>query len=105
MYGSVIVPPEVAEEYGIALPEWITVQAVTDANKIMVFHKFIGLGNYRNIGFTDPGLQRKYHLRYRFDCYQFAENWVSASSQCRNPYQQYNSRKVKCPFNIHRRAC
>ena len=44
MFGSVFVTPEVAEEFGTMLPEWITVHAVSDVNKINVFNKFIGLG-------------------------------------------------------------
>jgi predicted nucleic acid-binding protein len=44
MYGSVIVTPEVANEYGDLLPEWITIQAVSDSNKVMILNKFIGLG-------------------------------------------------------------
>jgi predicted nucleic acid-binding protein len=44
IYGSVIVTPEVAHEYGEPLPEWITIQAVSDSNKIMILNKSIGLG-------------------------------------------------------------
>jgi len=44
IFGSIIVTPEVAEEYRDPLPEWITVQAVSDTDKITVFHRFIGLG-------------------------------------------------------------
>ena len=44
MYGSVIVTPEVVKEYGASLPEWITVQAVSDTNKTLVFNKLLGLG-------------------------------------------------------------
>ena len=49
MYGSIIVTPEVAQEYGAPLPEWITVQAVSDCSRITVFHKFIGLGESSSI--------------------------------------------------------
>jgi len=44
MYDSVIVTPEVADEYGDPLPEWITIQAVSDSEKIKILNKFIGLG-------------------------------------------------------------
>jgi predicted nucleic acid-binding protein len=44
MYCSILVTPEVAEEYGDPLPEWITVQAASDNNKIIAFSKFIDLG-------------------------------------------------------------
>jgi len=44
MYGSIIVTPAVVEEYGAQLPEWITVQAVSDADKVTVFNKLIGPG-------------------------------------------------------------
>jgi len=44
MYSSVIVTPEVVNEYGDTLPEWITIQAVSDSNKIKILNKFIGLG-------------------------------------------------------------
>jgi len=44
MYGSIVITPEVAEEYGVSLPEWINVQVVSDTQKIKAFHKFIGLG-------------------------------------------------------------
>ena len=52
MYGSIIITPEVAEEYGIALPEWIAVKAVSGADKVAVFHKFIGLGESSAIALT-----------------------------------------------------
>jgi predicted nucleic acid-binding protein len=44
MYGSVIVTPEVAGEYGDPLPEWIIIKAVSDFNKIVVFNRSIDLG-------------------------------------------------------------
>jgi len=44
LFGSVIVTPEVAKEYGAPLPEWIFVQAVSDSEKIKILNKFIGLG-------------------------------------------------------------
>jgi predicted nucleic acid-binding protein len=44
IYHSVIVTPEIAEEYGNPLPEWIIVQAVSDFNKTFVLNKFIDLG-------------------------------------------------------------
>jgi predicted nucleic acid-binding protein len=44
MYRSVLVTPEVASEYGDPLPDWITVQAVSDHHKITAFNKFIDLG-------------------------------------------------------------
>jgi predicted nucleic acid-binding protein len=44
MYGSILVTPEVAEEYGVPLLEWVIVQAVHDPRKINVFNKIVGLG-------------------------------------------------------------
>jgi predicted nucleic acid-binding protein len=44
MYRSILVTPEIKEEYGDPLPEWITVQAAFDYNKIIAFSKFIDLG-------------------------------------------------------------
>jgi len=44
MYGSIIITPEVMEEYGVPLPEWISVREVTDKEKITVFSKLFGLG-------------------------------------------------------------
>jgi predicted nucleic acid-binding protein len=44
MYGSIIVTPEVAEEYGNSLPEWIIIKTVSDFNKTVAFNKFIDLG-------------------------------------------------------------
>jgi predicted nucleic acid-binding protein len=44
IYRSVLVTPEVAEEYGNPLPEWITIQAVSDHTKIIAFNQFIDLG-------------------------------------------------------------
>ena len=44
MYGSVMVTLEVAEEYGVPLPDWINVQAVSDSNKTFIFNKLLGLG-------------------------------------------------------------
>jgi predicted nucleic acid-binding protein len=44
MYVHIIVTPEVVEEYGFPLPEWITVQTVSDVDKVALFHKFIDLG-------------------------------------------------------------
>jgi predicted nucleic acid-binding protein len=44
LYRSVIITPEVAEEYGSPLPEWIVIQAVSDFKKIAAFNKFIDLG-------------------------------------------------------------
>jgi predicted nucleic acid-binding protein len=41
---SVIVTPEVAKEFGEPLPEWITIKAVSDSEKIRILNKFIGLG-------------------------------------------------------------
>jgi predicted nucleic acid-binding protein len=49
MYGHIIVTPEVVEEYGFPLPEWITVQAASDVEKVTLFHKFIDLGEASTI--------------------------------------------------------
>jgi predicted nucleic acid-binding protein len=44
MYGSVMVTPEVAGEYGSPLPEWIIIKAVFDFSKTVAFNKFLDLG-------------------------------------------------------------
>ncbi|GHU99053.1 hypothetical protein FACS189483_07840 [Spirochaetia bacterium] len=44
LYGTVLVTPEVADEFALTLPEWITVKAVTDSQKTITFNEFIDLG-------------------------------------------------------------
>jgi predicted nucleic acid-binding protein len=44
LYETVIVTQEVAGEYGEALPDWISVQAVQDADKVAAYNRFIDLG-------------------------------------------------------------
>jgi predicted nucleic acid-binding protein len=44
LYGTVIITPDVAMEYGASLPDWISIQAVVDTNKTVAFNKFIDLG-------------------------------------------------------------
>ncbi|GHU83658.1 hypothetical protein FACS189468_8960 [Spirochaetia bacterium] len=44
LYGTVLVTPEVAQEYALTLPEWITVKAVTDSQKTITFNEVIDLG-------------------------------------------------------------
>jgi predicted nucleic acid-binding protein len=49
MYGTVVVTPEVAEEYGCPLPEWVTVQAAFDSNKTSAYSNFLGAGEASSI--------------------------------------------------------
>jgi predicted nucleic acid-binding protein len=49
MYGSILITPEVAAEYGSPLPEWIIVQAVSDTNTVFVFNQSIDLGEASSI--------------------------------------------------------
>jgi len=44
LYETVLVTPEVADEYGESLPEWIAIKAVVDAGKTIAFNRFIDLG-------------------------------------------------------------
>ena len=44
LYGTVLVTPEVAQEYALTLPKWITIKAVTDSQKTITFNEFIDLG-------------------------------------------------------------
>ncbi|GHV76986.1 hypothetical protein AGMMS49942_18070 [Spirochaetia bacterium] len=44
LYGTVLVTPEIANEYALVLPEWITVKAVTDSQKTITLNEFIDLG-------------------------------------------------------------
>jgi len=44
LYETVLITPEVADEYGEPLPEWINVNAVRDAGKTVAFNRFIDLG-------------------------------------------------------------
>ncbi|MDR3147055.1 MAG: DUF3368 domain-containing protein [Treponema sp.] len=44
LYGEVIVTPEIAGEYALALPEWITTRKVKDKNTIIALNAFIDLG-------------------------------------------------------------
>jgi predicted nucleic acid-binding protein len=49
IHGSIIVTPEVMNEYGASLPEWIFIQEVYDFQKINIFNKLIGLGESSTI--------------------------------------------------------
>ena len=44
LYESVLITPEVANEYGEPLPEWISVESVKDTKKMAAFNRFIDLG-------------------------------------------------------------
>ena len=44
LYGTVLVTTEIAQEYALTLPEWITIKAVTDNQKTITFNEFIDLG-------------------------------------------------------------
>jgi predicted nucleic acid-binding protein len=44
LFGVVIVTPEVAEEYALQLPEWISVKAVFDTSKTAAFNSYVDLG-------------------------------------------------------------
>jgi predicted nucleic acid-binding protein len=44
LYETVLVTPEVADEYGEQLPEWISVTAVRDNGKVAAYNRFIDLG-------------------------------------------------------------
>jgi predicted nucleic acid-binding protein len=41
---TVYVTPEVSEEYGVPLPDWIQIMAVKDAKKIQTIETFLDLG-------------------------------------------------------------
>ena len=44
LYKTVLITPEVADEYGELLPEWIKIMAVKDAGKTTAFSRFIDVG-------------------------------------------------------------
>jgi predicted nucleic acid-binding protein len=44
VYQSVTVTPQVAAEYGEALPSWIIVKAVNDMQKVAAYNQYIDLG-------------------------------------------------------------
>ena len=44
LYEAVLVTPEVADEYGEPIPEWISIRSVKDTSKINNFNRVIGLG-------------------------------------------------------------
>jgi len=44
LYEIILVTPEVANEYGESLPDWITIKAVNDTGKLKAFNRFIDLG-------------------------------------------------------------
>ena len=44
LYETVLVTPEVAHEYGEALPEWILIKAAKNKEKIAAYNVFIDLG-------------------------------------------------------------
>jgi predicted nucleic acid-binding protein len=44
LYGTVMVTPEVVQEYVLALPDWITVKEVTETSKTVAFNEILDLG-------------------------------------------------------------
>ena len=44
LYKTVLVTPEVVNEYGEPLPDWISIRPVNDTKKLDAFSKFIDLG-------------------------------------------------------------
>ena len=48
-YGSVCITPEVAQEFGEILPDWIEVVAVRDASKTQLIHNSLDLGESSTI--------------------------------------------------------
>ena len=44
LYRSVLITPEVAEEFGSPLPDWVVVQNVSDREKLTVLKNILGLG-------------------------------------------------------------
>ena len=44
MYDSIIITPEVMDEYELPLPEWIIVKKALDSEKISIFNKLLGPG-------------------------------------------------------------
>ena len=44
LYETILITPEVANEYGDPLPAWIKIKVVNDTKKIDAFSKFIDIG-------------------------------------------------------------
>jgi len=44
IYTTILVTPEVVDEFGEVLPEWISVRAAQDTRKTIAFNRFIDLG-------------------------------------------------------------
>ncbi|MCL2764573.1 MAG: DUF3368 domain-containing protein [Treponema sp.] len=44
LYNKVLITPEVANEYGESLPEWINIKPADDTRKIIAFNRYIDLG-------------------------------------------------------------
>jgi len=49
LYNTILITPEVANEFGEQLPEWISVKAVNDNKKINAYNRFIDLGESSSI--------------------------------------------------------
>jgi predicted nucleic acid-binding protein len=72
VFGTVVITPEVLGEYGDPLPEWITVQPVSDTNRIKLIQNTLDLGEASSIALAletknsflilDDGLARIYAL-------------------------------------------
>jgi predicted nucleic acid-binding protein len=72
IFGTVVITPEVLGEYGDPLPEWITVQSASDANRIKLIQNTLDLGEASSIALAletqnsllilDDGLARIYAL-------------------------------------------
>jgi predicted nucleic acid-binding protein len=52
IYGTLIITPEVAAEFGDSLPEWIQVRAVQDSNKIQMLENTLDLGESSTIALS-----------------------------------------------------
>jgi predicted nucleic acid-binding protein len=49
IYGTLLITPEVAAEFGESLPEWIQVRAVQDSKKIQMLENTLDLGEASTI--------------------------------------------------------
>ena len=52
MYGTVNVTPEIAEEFGLDLPNWITIEPVSDKKFLSLLNSFIDKGEASAIAFA-----------------------------------------------------
>jgi len=52
LYGEIVITPEIATEYGLPLPEWISVQTTTSEDQKMVLRASLDLGEASAIAFA-----------------------------------------------------